>query len=112
MWKTLNIQSLGEDMIYICQDESSTIDVFRNFSKLCQKYYDTDYAHLLTAFSLAWQACLKMTETHLELLTDIDILLTARVAKNSQFLGSENKPGIMGNKPGIWGGILEILKGF
>ena len=39
--------------------------------------YKLDPAHFLSAPGLAWQACLKKTGVKLELLTDIDMLLTA-----------------------------------
>lgn len=50
-------------------------DVFENFRSLCLEYYDLDPAHFYTSPGLAWQACLKMTNVKLELLTDIDMYL-------------------------------------
>lgn len=47
------------------------------FSKshtLSRKFYDIDLCHVLTDSGLAWQAPLKMCETPLELLTDINML--------------------------------------
>ena len=38
--------------------------------------YELDPAHFLSVPELAWQTCLKKTRVKLELLTDIDILLT------------------------------------
>lgn len=48
-------------------------DVFEIFRKLCQQYYEIGCAHLSAAPSLCWQTSLKMSETSLELLTDIDM---------------------------------------
>ena len=38
--------------------------------------YELDPAHFLSAPELAWQTCLNKTRVKLELLTDIDMLLT------------------------------------
>ena len=51
-------------------------DVFENFRNKCIKIYKLDPAHFLPAPGLAWQACLKMAKVELQLLTDIDMLLT------------------------------------
>ena len=50
-------------------------DVFENFRDICIKNYKLDPAHYYTAPGLAWDACLKITDVKLELLTDIDMLL-------------------------------------
>ena len=42
---------------------------------MCIKVYELDPAHFLSAPGLAWQACLKKTETKLELLADVVLLL-------------------------------------
>ena len=46
-------------------------DVSENFRKACLKIYQLDPAKFLSAPGLAWQAALKV-----ELLTDVDMLLT------------------------------------
>ena len=51
-------------------------NVSENFRNMCIKVCELDPAHLLSAPGLAWQACLKKTEVKLELLTDVDMLLT------------------------------------
>ena len=43
--------------------------------KVCLKAYNLDPCHFYTSPGLAWQACLKMTEVELELLTDPDMYL-------------------------------------
>ena len=50
-------------------------DVFENFRNICMENYKLDPAHYHTAPGLSWDACLKMTNVKLELLTDIDMLL-------------------------------------
>ena len=50
-------------------------DVFENFRNKCNKIYELDPAHYLSARGLEWQACLKETGLKLELLTGIDMLL-------------------------------------
>ena len=49
--------------------------VFENFKDMCLKEYELDPAHFLSLPGLAWQACLKKTNTELELLTNYDMLL-------------------------------------
>ncbi|GBM41023.1 hypothetical protein AVEN_180931-1 [Araneus ventricosus] len=50
-------------------------DVFENFRKLTQNFYQLHAAHILTSPGLAWQAALKMTVVKLDLFTDIDMHL-------------------------------------
>ena len=50
-------------------------DVFENFRKTCLKHYNLDPAHYYTSPGLAWDACLKETGQHLELLHDYDKLM-------------------------------------
>ena len=42
---------------------------------MCLKIYELDPARFVSAPSLAWQACLKITNIELELITDIDMFL-------------------------------------
>ena len=42
---------------------------------MCLKEYELHTAHFLSLPGLAWQACLKITNIELELLTDYDMLL-------------------------------------
>ena len=63
-------------MIYMCKVTHYLIaDVFENFKDMCLKEYELDPAHFLSLPGLAWQACLKKTNTELELLTNYDMLL-------------------------------------
>ena len=49
--------------------------VFEKFRNKCIEIYELDPAHFISAPGLAWQACLKKTETELELITNFTILL-------------------------------------
>ena len=51
-------------------------DIFENFRDKCIEIYELDPTHFLYAPGLAWQACLKKSKVKLELLTDIDLILT------------------------------------
>ena len=53
-------------------------NVFENFRNKCIEIYELDLAHFLSAPGLAWQICLKKTGVELELLTNIDMLLTLK----------------------------------
>lgn len=50
-------------------------DVFKSFKDMCLKIYGLDPSTFVSAPSLAWQACLKITNIKLELITNIDHLL-------------------------------------
>ena len=50
-------------------------DVFENFRDLCLKIYGLDPVYYYTAPGLAWDACLRMTNINLELLSDPNMLL-------------------------------------
>ena len=76
VYDTFNIKSLGEyHDLYVQSDTAQLADVFENFRKTCQKVYELDPAHFLSAPGQAWQACLKKTQVELELLTDNSMLL-------------------------------------
>ena len=49
---------------------------FWNFRKTCLNIYHLDPEKFLSAPGLAWETSLEKTEVKLELLTDIDMLLT------------------------------------
>ena len=62
--------------MHVQNDTLLFADVFENFRNMYIKVYELDLAHFLFAPGLAWQACLKKTEVKLEVLTDVDMLLT------------------------------------
>ena len=76
VWNTFNIKNLGEyHDLYVQSDTLLLSDVFENFRITCQKEYDLDPAHFLSAPGLALKACLKKTQVKLELLADMNMLL-------------------------------------
>jgi hypothetical protein len=68
-----NIKNLGEyHDLYLKSDVLLLADVFENFRKVCLEYYKLDPCHYYFAPGLSWDACLKMTEIELELISDVD----------------------------------------
>ena len=61
--------------LYLMSDVILLADVFENFRNVCLKAYNLDPCHFYTSPGLAWQACLKMTDVEIELLTDPDMYL-------------------------------------
>ena len=61
--------------LYLKSDVLLLADVFENFRKTCLKHYNLDPAHYYTSPGLAWDACLKETGQHLQLLHDYDELM-------------------------------------
>ena len=61
--------------LYLKTDVLLLADVFEEFREVCLDNYQLDPAWYYTSPSLAWDACLKMTQVELELLHDYDILL-------------------------------------
>ena len=62
--------------MHVHSDTLLIADVFENFRKKCIEIYELDPAHFLSPPGLACQVCFKKTEVRLELLTDVDMLLT------------------------------------
>lgn len=60
---------------YVKTDVNFLADVFENFWKLTQQFYELDAAHMSTSPGLAWQATLKMTDVKLNLFTEYDMHL-------------------------------------
>ena len=76
VFKSFNNKHFGDyHDLYVHSDTLLLADVFENFRDQCVELYELDPANFLTAPGLAWQACLKISEIELKLLTDIDILL-------------------------------------
>ena len=62
--------------MYVQSNTLLLADVFENFRNMCLEIYELDPAKFLSAPGLAWQAALKKTKVKLDLLTDVDMLLT------------------------------------
>ena len=76
VWNTFNMKSMKDyHELYNETDALLLADVFENFRDLCLKIYGLDPVYYFTAPGLAWDACLKMTNINLELLSDLDMLL-------------------------------------
>ena len=73
-WKTFNIKTMGEyHDLYLNSDVLLLADVFESFRKTCLQYYKLDPCHYFTSPGLSWDAMLKMTDTKLELMIDVDM---------------------------------------
>ena len=76
VWKSFKIKTMKDyHELYNDSDVLLLADVFENFRDICLKIYGLDPVYYYTAPGLAWDACLKMTNINLELLSDIDMLL-------------------------------------
>lgn len=71
VWQLFNIQSLGEyHDLYLCSDVLLLADLFENFRSTCQESYNLDPAHYITVASFSFDACLKMTNVSLDVISD------------------------------------------
>ena len=76
VWNSFNMKTFKDyHKLYNETDVLLLADVFENFRDLCLKIYGLDPVYYFTAPGLAWDACLKMTNINLELLSDPDMLL-------------------------------------
>ena len=74
VWNEFGLSSMGEyHDLYLKSDILLLADVFENFRKACQEYYELDPAHYFTSPGLSWDAMLKMTNIELELISDVDM---------------------------------------
>ncbi|XP_022802285.1 uncharacterized protein LOC111339828 [Stylophora pistillata] len=104
VWKTFEMKTMRDyHNLYNQSDVLLLCDVFENFRKVCKENYDLDPCWYYTAPGLAWDACLKMTEIELELLSDPNMLhmfekgirggismITKRYAKaNNKYMGEK-----------------------
>ena len=76
VWNTFGCKTLRDyHNLYLKSDVLLLADVFENFRKTCLHHYKLDPAHYYTSPGLAWDACLKTTGQHLQLLSDYDMLM-------------------------------------
>ena len=79
VFEKLKLKNLGEYYDpYLRSDALLLNDVFENSRSMCLEIYELDLAKLISAQSLAWQAAFKKTQVKLDLITDIDMLLTIK----------------------------------
>ena len=76
VWNSFKMKTFKEyHELYNITDVLLLADVFENFRDICLKIYGLDPVYYFTAPGLAWDACLKMTDIDLELLSDPNMLL-------------------------------------
>ena len=76
--KNFEIKNLREyHDLYIWRDLLLLAGVFENLRKMCFEVYKLDLVKFISVSKLAWQGALKKTGVELDLLTDIDMFLTA-----------------------------------
>ena len=76
VWNTFGCKTIKDyHDLYLKSDVLLLADVFENFRKTCLHHYKLDPAHYYSSPGLAWDACLKTTGQHLELLSDYDMLM-------------------------------------
>ena len=76
VWNTFKMKTFKEyHELYNMTDVLLSADVFENFRENSLKTYGLDPVYYFTAPGLAWDACLKITDVELELLSNPDMLL-------------------------------------
>lgn len=75
VWDKFELTTLGEySELYMKTDILLLADVFENYRNDTHEMYQLDPAHYFTLPGLSFDAMLKHTKAHIELLTDIDML--------------------------------------
>ena len=74
LWNKFDLENIGQlHDLYMDTDVMLLADMFETFRKNTLDKYKLDPAHFMTAPSLSWSACLKLTKVKLERLTDPDM---------------------------------------
>ena len=73
-------------------------DVYEKFRDKCIEIYGLDPSNFVSAPGLAWQACLKITNVNLELLTGVYMLLMIESGIRGGICQSINRYAIANNK--------------
>ena len=99
VWNTFKMKTFKEyHKLYNITDVLLLADVFENFRDLCLKIYGLDPIYYFTAPGLAWDACLKITDIQLELLSDLNMLLLFEKGIRRGILIISNRYGKANNK--------------
>uniref|UniRef100_A0A158P4F2 C2H2-type domain-containing protein n=1 Tax=Tetranychus urticae TaxID=32264 RepID=A0A158P4F2_TETUR len=76
IWSHFNCKNLGDfHDIYLKVDVLLLASVFQNFRATSLEQFGLDPCHYFSTPGLTWDASLKLTQTELDLLTDIDMIL-------------------------------------
>ena len=77
VWKVFKIKDLGQyHDLHLKTNVLLLCDAFEKFIDTCSKYYGLDPFHYFSAPRLSWDAMLKMTRIKLELISDVNMLLS------------------------------------
>ena len=99
VWNSFKMKTFKEyHELYNITDVLLLADVFENFRDLCLKIYGLDPVYYFTAPGLAWDACLKITDIDLELLSDPNMLLMFEKAIRGGISIISNRYGEANNK--------------
>ena len=99
VWRMFKMERFQDyHNLYNKTDVLLLADVFESFRNICIKNYKLNPAHYYTAQGLAWDACLKMTDVKLELLSDIDMLLMVEKGIRAGVSMISNRYGKANNK--------------
>ena len=99
VFKTFNNKNLGDyHHLYVQSAVLLLADVFEDFRRQCLKTYDLDPANFLTLPSLALQACLKVSNVQLDLITNSEMLLMIEEAVRGGITQVITKRSVANNK--------------
>ena len=99
VWNSFKMKTFKEyHELYNVTDVLLLADVFENFRDICLKIYGLDPVYYFTSPGLAWDACLKMTNIDLELLSDPNMLLMFEKGIRGGISIISNKYGEANNK--------------